>query len=103
MRYNPQTKSSQGNGHGVLRSIIEAACQELGYRLGDLTVLSAQVDPYRLDTQSGHRDGQWLAQQIDRVIGKKKRIHWRGLHYAVLVQGNVRKPNGEIYTNTDDD
>jgi hypothetical protein len=103
MRYNPQTKSSQGNGHGVLRSIIEAARQELGYGLGDLTVLSAQVDPYRLDTPSGHRDGQWLAQQIDRVIGKKKRIHWRGLHYAVLVQGNVRKPNGEIYTNTDDD
>jgi hypothetical protein len=27
----------------------------------------------------------------------------RGLHYVIVVRGNVRKPNGEIYRNTDED
>jgi ribosomal protein L22 len=33
------------NGHGVLRSIIETARHDHGFSLGDLTVLSIQVDP----------------------------------------------------------
>ena len=45
------------NGYGVLRSVLEDAHEENGYSRSDLTVLSAQVDPYRLDTPSGHRDG----------------------------------------------
>jgi hypothetical protein len=94
---------SKLNGHGVLRSIIEAARQELGYGLGELTVLSAQVDPYRLDTPSGHRDGAWLAKQLNRLVARGKKIHWRGLHYAIVARGDVRKPDGEIYRNTDDD
>jgi hypothetical protein len=91
------------NGHGALRQIIEAAREEHGYGLGELTVLSAQVDPYRLDTPSGHRDGAWLAKQFNRTVKRSGKIHWRGLHYAVVVQGNVRKPNGEVYRNTDED
>jgi hypothetical protein len=91
------------NGHGVLRSIIENARQELGYGLGELTVLSAQVDPYRLDTPSGHRDGVWASKQLNRLVGRSKQIHWRGFHYAIVAQGNVRKPDGEVYRNTDDD
>jgi hypothetical protein len=97
------TSTRKVNGHGALRSIIEVARQERGYRLGELTVLSAQVDPYRLDTPSGHRDGAWLAKQLNRLVGRNKKIHWRGLHYAVVAQGNVRKPDGEVHRNTDDD
>jgi hypothetical protein len=93
----------QANGHGVLRSIIEAARHAQGYSLGDLTVLSVQVDPYRIDTASGHRDGQWVAQQLNRLVGHSKKIHWRGLHYVIVAKGNVRKPNGEVFRNTDDD
>jgi hypothetical protein len=91
------------NGHGALRSIIENARQELGYGLGELTVLSAQVDPYRLDTSSGHRDGAWLAKQLNRLVTRGKKIHWRGLHYVIVAKGNLRKPNGETYVNTDED
>jgi len=84
------------NGHGILRSIIETAREEIHCGLGELTVLSAAVDPYRLDTASGHRDGQWLQRELKRAIGATRRIHWRGLHYAIVVRGNVRKPNGDI-------
>ena len=90
--------------HGVLRSVLERARLDAGCSLGELTALSAQVDPYRLDTPAGHRDGKWLAQQLNKAIGTSRRIHWRGLHY-VLVSGKrpAVKPDGEIYRNTEKD
>jgi len=96
------TKSDLVNGYGVLRSVLESARHKEGCGLGDLTVLSVQVDPYRLDTPSGHRDGHWIAEQLDRALGTR-RIHWRGLHYALVAHGNILKPDGSIYRNTDED
>ena len=110
-RYTPprspatDTKASLGpvNGFGALRSVLELASDETGFALGDLTVLSAQVDPYRLDTPAGHRDGRWVAGQLRRALkSSAAKIHWRGLHYAIVSQGAVRKPNGEPYLNNDD-
>jgi hypothetical protein len=72
---------------GVLRRILESACEE--YKASDLTVLSAQVDPYRIDTPAGHRDGAWLAEQLNRLYGPTKRAHWRGLHYAIVADGKI--------------
>ena len=89
---------------GTLRRVIEQALQQDGCDLKDLTVLSKQVDPYRLDTPSDHRDGKWLAEQLDRAIGRTRRIHWRGVHY-LLVSGTsaLVKPDGAIYRNTEAD
>jgi hypothetical protein len=66
---------------GVLRRILESACEEHKASLTDPTVLSAQVDPYRIDTVAGHRDGQWLAEQLAKLYGSAQRAHWRGIHY----------------------
>ena len=69
----PKIKSKQKaagakvNGYGVLRSVLETASADIKCSLTDLTVLSAQVDPYRLDTASGHRDGEWVAEQLGSV------------------------------------
>jgi hypothetical protein len=90
------------NGYGALRSVLEKNVSKAGCSLGDLTVLSAQVDPYRLDTPSGHRDGRWVAEQLDRLVGRKK-IHWRGLHYTLVSTSGLIKPNGQPYLNTEDD
>ncbi len=38
-----------------LRSIIESARDEAGGSLKDYTVLSTQIDPYRLDTPANHK------------------------------------------------
>jgi hypothetical protein len=106
MALNPRREHKRSgtkcNGFGVLRAILETAREKAECGLSDLTVLSAQVDPYRLDTPSGHRDGKWLAKQLDRAIGKKRKIHWRGLHYALVSTSNLVKPNGEPYRNDDD-
>jgi hypothetical protein len=42
--------SQTTNGYGILRTVLEQARAEAGCSLGELTALSAQVDPYRLDT-----------------------------------------------------
>lgn len=96
------TGATNGNG-GALRAVLEASRLALRVSRADLTVLSSAVDPYRLDTPAGHRDGAWLAGHLDRAIGPYRRIHWRGLHYALVATGDVVKPNGDLYRNTDQD
>ena len=91
------------NGYGMLRSVLEGAREESGYSRADLTVLSIQADPYRLDTPAGHRDGAWCAKQLARAFGATRKTHWRGLHYAIVARGKVRKPDGTIFANTDAD
>jgi len=90
-------------GDGALRRVLEDARRAEACGRNELTVLSPQVDPYRLDTPAGHRDGTWLAEQLERAVGAERRIHWRGLHYAIVAAGNIRKPNGQIYRNDDAD
>ena len=99
---NKSPNIPQANGHGALRTVLDAACAKTKCDLADLTVLSAKTDPYRLDTTAGHRDGDWLAKEMDRLVGSKQ-IHWRGVHYSFVAQGNVPKPDGTIYKNTEDD
>jgi len=68
-----------------------------------LTVLSTAVDPYRLDTDAGHRDGGWIAEQLNRLLAPGKKIHWRGLHYLLVSTTSLTKPNGEAYRNIEED
>jgi hypothetical protein len=81
----------------ALRRVLEAACLETGLPLSGLTVLSSQVDPYRLDTPASHAEGKRLASEFERMH-LRRRIHLRGLHYA-LVSSTSLKPNGRPYRN----
>jgi hypothetical protein len=65
------------NGSDALRAILAKACAKTGSRQSDLTVLSAAVDPYRLDTDAGHRDARWVAEQLDRLLAPEK-------HYLLI-------------------
>lgn len=84
-----------GTANGGLRATLESS----GGSLKSLTVLAPQNDPFRVDTDAGHRDGQWLRDMMAelRLSGPR---HLRGLHYALIGQP---KPNGLPYTNTDAD
>ena len=82
----------------TLRAIIEAARDEVGGSLKDFTVLSAQIDPYRLDTPANHEVGKWFADQMGRLDLLHRRLHLRGIHYALL--GSTVMPQGQPYTNT---
>ena len=78
--------------------------REAGLGLGDLTVLSAQNDPFRIDTPAFHEAGRWLRDQMQacRLLGRGRPIHNRGIHYAIVARGDVRLPSGKPYVNDAD-
>lgn len=69
--------------------------------LDALSAMSSKTDPYRRDTDAGHRDAAWVAKVLQKHVSQE-RIHNRGLHY-VLVTVSPKKPNGKPYRNTDAD
>jgi hypothetical protein len=86
-------------GSGILHSVIAEAAAACRTSIGNLTVLSPANDPFRCDTRDGHAEGKWFAEQM----GADGAIHLRGLHYRIVVRADVRKPDGAIYRNTDED
>jgi hypothetical protein len=90
-----------GKPVGKLRQTLGAA-QGDDYSMDDLTVLSQQTDPFRLDTPARHEWGAWLALQASELGLGDRKIHLRGLHY-MLVSGRVKKPDGTSYENNDAD
>lgn len=99
---NHQNGRHNGCGSSDLRRVLELEMEVSGLAAKDLTVLAAIRDPFRLDTPAGHRDAQWLAELIDRLGLADRRIHLRGLHYAI-VSAEATKPDGLPYRNTEDD
>lgn len=98
------TPLGRSNRDGGLRAVIEAARAETGLGLGDLTIMSASRDPYRLDKPQNRVDAAWLAEHAELHEGEDpgSTIHLRGLHYKI-VSSVVLKPDGEPYRNNDDD
>ena len=96
----PERAKNSVVGTGILHREIEAAAAASRRSIKDLTVLSPQNDPYRLDTTAGHELGKWLADQIARLVEPQGRVHLRGLFYRIVAAGDVRKPDGEVFANT---
>ena len=82
-----------------LRRVMKDTAEITGRPMKDLTVLSVQRDPFRIDTPASHRDAEWLAMQLEELGLSNQQIHLRGVHYALL--GRI-KPNGEPYVNDED-
>jgi hypothetical protein len=94
-------ESLLSNPNPVLGEKLRDLQQSTGLTLDELSVFAAANEPYRLDTPANHRLGAWLREMMD-TTGLTSPIHLRGIHY-VLVTKQVRKPNGELYENTDPD
>ena len=91
---------------GPLRRLLEETAAAEGLPLKDLTVLSPQVDPFRIDTPANHRDGKWLADAVETLglLAGDRMIHERGMHYAIALAAEpFIKPEGTPYENNDDD
>ncbi len=81
----------------TLSNIIKS----LGGSLANLTVMSSQTDPYRIDTPANHRNAKWLADTW--AACSLTQIHTRGLHYALVSLPGLVKPDGTQYMNTHQD
>ena len=89
------------NTQQSLGSILRDLKDEKGLSLKELTVLSAVNDPFRLDTPSNHRDGEWLQERMQGLgyLQPGRSIHNRGLHYALVSTSGLVLPNGRPYIN----
>jgi hypothetical protein len=88
----PKSTVRTDTKHNGLRAMLEST----GVPMQDVTVLSPQVDPFRLDNPANHRDGQWVKDTM-AALGIIT-THNRGLHYAALT---LPKPDGEPYGTAD--
>jgi hypothetical protein len=86
-----------GSLGGMLKLLKSAA----GRGLGDLTVLSPQNDPFRLDTPTFHAAGKWLRDRMDEagLLDRINPIHNRGIFYALVAQGDLKMPGGGKFVN----
>ena len=87
--------------YGSLHTVMAQARKETGYKLGQLTVLSHQTDPYRLDIAPNRADAKWFAEQFERFVSNGSTVHLRGFHYILLSSGEVNHPSGRPYKNED--
>jgi hypothetical protein len=85
-----------------LGDILKAEKARTGFSLGDLTVLSPQNDPYRLDTPANHQKAKWFRDAMELVgrLDGPSTIHNRGIYYAFV--GEIALPDGEPFINNDD-
>ena len=98
----PKLKPPPFEPIGCLGQHIKEESEAAGLSINDLTVLSVGNDPYRFDNQKGHELGQWFAKwKTFFVPDERSVVHLRGLHYMLVAKGDVQKPDGTIYTNTD--
>jgi hypothetical protein len=89
-------------GDGALRRVLRDAVDESNAPMKDFTVLSAQVDPFRIDTPARNRDAQWLAEAATHGFRDGRTIHLRGLHYLLASSDTPNiKPDGTPYINDD--
>lgn len=99
----PRTAFDSLLGRSPLTDVITEYVED-GWSLADLTVLAHGNDPFRQDTVTGHKIGQWLRDTLEGMgfeIGEGgRKFHNRGLHYLLI--GQV-KPNGAVYQNNEDD
>jgi hypothetical protein len=83
-----------------LGKVLRDLAGEAGVPLRELTVLAETVDPFRRDTPLNHRIGKWLADQMQALgLLDRASIHTRGIHYALVAKGDLRRPDGVPYVN----
>jgi hypothetical protein len=87
----------------TLGELLRELKDRFGTSLRKLTVMSKTTDPFRLDTPAYHEAGKWFRDMMARagVLGRK--IHNRGIHYAIAMLESPKPclPSGERFLNND--
>ena len=82
---------------GVLAAKINAAADEIGLPIDDLTVLSRNNDPYTAWRR--RREAEWFAHLFDRFVPPGTKKHLRGVFYRCVSSDNIVWPNGKPLVN----
>jgi hypothetical protein len=91
--------ASGQNGVMGSRWAIKQLAAKKGQRAKDMLVLAQHNDPFYVGSDTQLAGAEW-AKKLYRLLGQKRNVHLRRLHYFALTQPGHRKPDGRIYTNT---
>jgi hypothetical protein len=64
----------------------------------DMLVLSQQNDPFYAGNGAEGDKARWFAEHWER-FGYGSGVHLRRVHYRIVSEGNILKPDGELYEN----
>ena len=81
------------------RCAIKQLAAKKGQRAKDMLVLAQYNDPFYVGSDTQLAGAKW-AEKLYYMLGQKRDVHLRRLHYIALTQLWHRKPDGRIYTNT---
>ena len=63
-----------------------------------MLVLSQQNDPFYAGNGAEGDKARWFAEHWER-FGYGSGVHLRRVHYRIVSEGNILKPDGELYEN----
>src|SRR5688572_14995836 len=64
----------------------------------DLLVLAPNNDPFYAGSANDQKIAEWFMELWER-FGYTTRVHLRRVHYRVLSEGNITRPDGTPYEN----
>lgn len=84
-------------------ALIKRLAKENNIKVNDLLVLAPQNDPFYTGSKAQIRDAEWIAGLYFDVLGAPRDVHIRRIHYSLVSRGDILKPNGAVYENTQRD
>ncbi len=67
----------------------------------DLIILAPQNDPFYSGSDGERKDAEWFA-GLWELFGYTTGVHLRRIHYRILSEGTIHRPDGSLYENSRD-
>ena len=81
---------------------VKALAKAAGRRIETLLALGRSADPFFTGSPAQTRDAEWFAEWWKRLgLTARRLIHLRAIHYLLVALGNVLRPDGRPYENTE--
>lgn len=81
---------------------IKKAAKESKVSVRELLALSPKNDPFYVGSKGDIEKAKWIA-DIYRRMGSPAECHIRRMHYWAVVKAKIKKPDGTLYENTEED
>ncbi len=81
---------------------IKELAKENKVSVRDFLAMSPSHDPFYVGSKSDKEKATWIA-KIYKRMGEPSECHIRRMHYWIVGHANIKKPDGTLYGNTQED
>ncbi len=82
---------------------IKRLAKEKKCNIPELLVLARQNDPFFTGSDTNKAMAEWFVDVVYNQYGGTNGLHLRKVHYRLVTLANIKKHNGEVYENTEND